>query len=80
MCPIDDLIKECNKDLSYSHDHSCNSCGFSNYKEEDSEYFILLCLLELIRIYNIKFGTKYGLVDKQKFDEIKRMLDDCECV
>lgn len=75
MCPINDLIKECNKDLLYS----CDKCGF-NDRGRDPEYSTLLCLLELIKTYNTKFNTKYILVDKQKIDEIKRMLDDCECV
>lgn len=75
MCPIDDLIKECNRILKYS----CDNCGF-NHKEENSEYFTLLCLLELIKTYNMKFNTRYALMDKQKINEIKRMLDDCECV
>lgn len=75
MCPIDDLIKECNKILS----HGCKSCGFNN-KEEKSEYFTLLCLSELLDIYNIKFDTNYALVNKDELNKIKRMLDDCECV
>lgn len=67
---INNLIKMCQ---DFENFKNCNDCGYNC----DNEYDMYSCLQELITRYNEKYNVNYKLVDYDKFEKAKEILNEC---